>query len=82
MSRDLFNLRREKFQREQAHVQRLLFRGLHPVEIADRLIHIMLEVLFEGFKLKYPHLDEQELKLKMREHVLFYDKMKNYRRKV
>jgi hypothetical protein len=74
---DLFIRRKEKFQRDEAHINYLLAKGLHPLEITDRLIHIMLDLMREGLKNDFPEANEKEISKKMRDLAKIYKNMKS-----
>ncbi|MHA1650721.1 MAG: hypothetical protein ACTSYB_11050 [Candidatus Helarchaeota archaeon] len=82
MQNTLFNRRKKKFQREEEHFNYLLAKGIHPVEMADRLIHFMLDVMRTGFKNQYPNATDEEIDSMMREQFEVYDRLKRkYRSK-
>ncbi len=70
------DLRWRKYQKEQDHIQKLLEKGFHPIEIADRLIHLVLQTMAEGYKNDHPHLTETEILSKMRTQLAFYKRLK------
>lgn len=80
MNSDLFSRRKEKFQKDEAHINYLFAKGLHPLEITDRLIHIMLDLMREGLKNDFPEADEKEISKKMRDLAKFYENMKSSRK--
>ncbi len=65
-----------KFQKDEEHVRSLFKRGLHSIEITDRLIHIMLDVMHEGLKSKFPNATKEELFKKMKEITEDFRKIK------
>lgn len=71
-----------KIIKEQEHCNRLNERGMDNLTIADQLIHIMMEVLEEGFKARFPDKDDDFIRLKMRDHVLKMEKIKQGRRSI
>ena len=81
MNSDLFSRRKEKFQKDETHINYLLAKGIHPLEITDRLIHIMLELMREGLKNDFPEVNEQEISKKMRDLAKFYENMKSFRKR-
>ncbi len=72
---------RQKFFEEEEHFEYLLKRGLNSIDIADQLIHIMLEVSREGFKNQYPTASDAEIRNLMRAQLDEYEDMKNLRRR-
>lgn len=83
MQKSLLNQRKRKFQRDDAHFNYLLAKGIHPVEMADGLIHIMLDVMREGFRNQYPRASNEEIDSMMQEHFEAYNRLKIiHRRKV
>lgn len=74
-------IRINKFLKEKEHIDRLISRGLHPIEIADRLIHNMLDLMREGYRNEFPNADDEEIFRKMQKQVNLYKKMKHKRRK-
>ncbi len=74
------NRRYKKFLREQEQIDHMIKQGLHPIEIADNLIHMTLEAMEEGFKNEFPRASNEELMEMMRKQVDFYKKMKHHRR--
>ena len=54
-----------KFKRELDHFTYLKKKGYTSLEIADILIHEMLETLRIGIQMRYPNADDEEIKRKM-----------------
>ena len=74
---DRHKRRLDKFRRDQVHFKYLQNKGYNSLDIADRLIHNMLETLYIGVKVQYPEVSEQELKIKLRQIALQDMKIKN-----
>ena len=60
------NRRILKFRRDWEHYQYLIKKGLHPLDITDRLIHIMFHSLQVGLENKYPNASPKEIHAKMK----------------
>jgi len=67
---------REKWNQEIAHFHRLQDRGWDSLGITDDLIHQTLQMLRAGIMSRFPQATEIEVKQKMRESILFYEKLK------
>ncbi len=78
---DLLKIRKEKYRQDQIHFEYLLAKGLHPIEIADNLIHIMLEVMTEGIRNQYPTASNDEISRILRQEIEAYEQLKNRRKK-
>ena len=74
------NRRYKKVLQEEEQFDRLIKQGFHSIEIADRLIHMTLEAMREGFKNEFPEASNEELTEMMRKHINLYKKMKQHRR--
>lgn len=59
-----------KFKRELAHFTYLKEKGYNSLEIADKLIHGMLETLKWGVQSRYPDADAEEIRKKLMEIAL------------
>jgi len=60
------NRRISKFRRDRAHFQYLINKGLHPLDIADQLIHNMFVSMRIGLENKYPAASSEEIHEKMK----------------
>jgi len=78
---DLLKTRKEKYRQEQGHIDYLLAKGLHPIEIADELIHVMLEVMTEGLRNQYPTATDDEILRKLRHEIETHEQLKKMRKK-
>ena len=67
---------REKWNQEMVHFHRLQDRGWNSLDIADYLIHQTFQMLRAGILSRFPQATESEIKQKMRESVLLYEKLK------
>ncbi|HMF31642.1 MAG TPA: hypothetical protein VKK79_09520 [Candidatus Lokiarchaeia archaeon] len=67
---------REKWNQEIDHFHRLQDRGWDSLGITDDLIHQTLQMLRAGIMSRFPQATEIEVKQKMRESILFYEKLK------
>jgi hypothetical protein len=74
---DLLKIRKEKYRQEQGHFEYLLAKGLHPIEIADDLIHIMLEIMTEGIRMQYPDASNDDILGILRQEIETYERLKN-----
>ncbi|GAB4331998.1 MAG: hypothetical protein Kow0069_39500 [Promethearchaeota archaeon] len=81
MAEERARRRREKQKREDAHVARMLARGLHPVEVADELISHLVRALEAGVRHRHPNASDEEVKTELREIVRRYYQHKNARRR-
>ncbi|HUX98198.1 MAG TPA: hypothetical protein VMV49_01470, partial [Candidatus Deferrimicrobium sp.] len=54
---------------------------LHPIEIADELIHVMLEVMTEGLRNQYPTATDDEILRKLRHEIETHEQLKKMRKK-
>ena len=79
---DSHKRRLDKFRQDQAHLEYLQKKGYNSLEIADQLIHNMLETLYISVKVRYPKASDQELKAKLREIALQDMKIKKLAKKV
>ncbi len=70
-----------KFRREREHFQYLIKKGLHPLDIADRLTHNMSVTMRIGLENKYPEASPEEIFAKMRIIMENDLKIKNLRRR-
>ena len=63
----LFEMRRKKWELEDAHLRYLYKQGLTNLEIADRLTSMMIQMLREGIISRHPNASEicilQEMRL-------------------
>ncbi|WP_371802415.1 hypothetical protein [Candidatus Lokiarchaeum ossiferum] len=75
------NRRIAKFQREREHFQYLIKKGLHPIDIADQLIHNMFVSMRIGLEKKYPEATPEEIYGKMKAVIENDLKIKNLRRR-
>jgi hypothetical protein len=78
---DLLKTRKDKYRQEQRHIDYLLAKGLHPIEIADELIHIMLEIMTEGLRNQYPTATDDEILRILRQEIETYEQLKKTRKK-
>jgi hypothetical protein len=70
-----------KIRRENLHFKYLIeTKGLHSLEIADRMIHEMFTVMRIGLKNKFPNASSLEIRKKMIEIVERDRKLKSLRR--
>ena len=58
---------RKKYEEDQKHVQYLLEKGWHPLEIADQMTHFAITTLREGIKQRHPQWSEERILEEMRE---------------
>ncbi len=72
---------RQKFSEEEQHFEYLLKRGFNSIDIADHLVHIMLELSREGLKNQYPGASDEEIRKLLRAQLDDYEDMKNLRRR-
>lgn len=66
MSLDRFKIKLEKYNKNNEHIDYLIAKGIHPIEIMDRMIHILLDLLYEGTKNRYPNESKNEIYIRMR----------------
>ncbi len=59
----------QKFAEEQAHIQYLLQQGWHPLDIADQMMHHLLELLRESIFQQHPEWTEDQIIQEMRRRV-------------
>ena len=78
---DLLKTRKEKYRKDQEHFEYLLAKGLHPIEIADNLIHIMLEVMTEGLRNQYPTATDDEVRRVLQQEIDANEQLKVIRKK-
>ncbi len=76
-----FNRRISKFRREWEHFQYLIEKGLHSLEIADRLNHVMFTTMQVGLINKYPDASKEEIREKMKQIIENDIKIKKLRRR-
>ena len=76
MNSSRFELRKEKFLREQSHLLYLKNKGMSNLEIAGRLIPEMLMLLKAGVQARYPDASTSEIDQKLREIAEFDMKIK------
>lgn len=62
---DRQNEREAKFRRELEHFNYLKQKGYNSLDIADKLIHEMLETLKYGIKLRNPNANADQIRQKM-----------------
>ena len=82
MSTIKFKQKVEKFNRNNQHFDYLFAKGMHSIEIADHLIHILLDFMYEGFKNQYPNESKKKIELRMRDVIKNQIKIKNLSRKM
>ena len=75
------NRRISKFRRNSAHFQYLINKGLHPLDIADQLIHNMFVSMRIGLENKYPEASSEEIYEKMKALIEKDHKIKILRRR-
>ncbi len=57
----------QKFEEEERHFQYLIAKGYTSANIADILIHNMLEIMKVGIKNQHPEFTEREILVHLRE---------------
>ncbi len=72
---------RQKFLEEERHFEYLLKRGFNSLDIADHLIHIMLEISREGLKNQYPGASDADIRKLLRAQLDEHEDIKNLRRR-
>lgn len=75
------NRRVSKFRRDWEHFQYLVKKGLHPLDIADRLNHNMFVSMQIGLKSKFPEASLEEIHDKMKIMIENDHKIKKLRRR-
>ncbi len=66
---------RKKYEEEQKHIEYLLFKGWHPLEIADQMTHYMITLLREGIKKRHPDWNDKQILKEMRNKLLINSKL-------
>lgn len=72
---------RDKFKRDQEHINYLFAKGYTSFQIADQLIHYMIQGLRQSIINEEPNLTEDQINLKMRENIIEYDRIKRPKRR-
>ena len=75
------NRRVSKFRRDWMHFRYLIKKGLHPLDIADRLNHNMIISMQVGLSNKYPDASIEDIREKMKLLIENSQKLKNLRRR-
>jgi hypothetical protein len=70
---------REKYELEQKHIEYLLAKKLHPLEIADQMTHYMITMLREAIKIQHPEWNELEILTEMRKEIDFNKELQKRR---
>jgi len=68
-----------KFRRDWEHYQYLIKKGLHPLEIVDRLNHAMFASMQIGLKNRHPDASNEEIRERMKQMVENDQKLKSLR---
>ncbi|MHA1144251.1 MAG: hypothetical protein ACTSRW_05895 [Candidatus Helarchaeota archaeon] len=69
MTSELFKQRKNKFLREMHHLQRLEEKGFHNLEIADRLIHGLIDLMQQGVRNQHPGASEKQINQILKEEI-------------
>ena len=78
-SRDLAIIRMKKLQDEIQAAIRIHQQKLEPLEIADKFIHNMFELMKDGVSVNFPELSEAEIIQKVRDTLSLNSKIKSLR---
>jgi len=78
---NLFLLRKQKVQKEIEAARRLLEKKVDILEIADRFIHSVFELMKDGISIRNVKLTEEEIKQKIRNNLFFSEKLKAKRKR-
>ena len=70
---------REKYERDQAHIDHLISKGWSSFEISAQMTHFMIVAMREGVKLRHPYWSDELVLAEMRRKVLFDEKMQKRR---
>lgn len=64
-SEELYLIRTQKIQKEINSAKRILKRDVDPLEIADRFIHDIFELLKDGIAKRNPNISENQIQKKI-----------------
>ena len=78
---NLFILRKKKIQDEIEASIRLLNKNIEPLEVGDKFIHNMFELMKDGISNRYPGLSEEEVNQKIRDTLSLTRKIKAHRKR-
>ena len=78
---NLFLLRKQKVQTEIEAARRLLKKEVDILEIADKFIHSVFELMKDGISTRNVKLTEEEIQQKIRNNISFKYKLKSSRKR-
>ncbi len=78
---NLFLLRKQKVQKEIEAARRLLEKNIDVLEIADKFIHNVFELMKDGISSRNVNLTEEEIRQKIRNNISFREKLKSNRKR-
>ncbi|MHA1194307.1 MAG: hypothetical protein ACTSP9_18830, partial [Promethearchaeota archaeon] len=73
---DLFLLRKQKVQKEIEAARRLIEKNVDILEIADKFIHSIFELMREGISNRSVNLTEEEIQHQIRKNISFKKNLK------
>ena len=69
MNINSFEKRKEKYLQEVRHLEKLEKKGLHNLEIADRLIHGLRDLMQQGIRNQFPSASEKQINSILKEEI-------------
>lgn len=79
--KSLFSIRKEKLRKNIEAARRLLKTKKEPLEIADAFIHNTFNLLEDGILNRFPHMNIEEVKDKVKESLVIAVKLKKAKRR-
>ena len=78
---NLYLLRKQKVQKEIEAARRLIKNDVDILEIADKFIHSVFEIMKEGMSNRNTELSEEEIQKKIRNNLSFSERLKSMRQR-
>ena len=79
--RNLYLLRKQKVQKEIEAARRLIKNKVDILEIADKFIHNVFELMKDGMSIRNAELSEEEIHQKIKKNLFFKEKLKSMRKR-
>ena len=78
---NLYILRKKKIKDEIEAAIRLLNKKIEPLEVADKFLHNMFELMKDGISNRYQELSEEDVNQKIRDTLSLTRKIKAHRKR-
>jgi len=78
---NLYLLRKQKVQKEIEAARRLIKKNVDMLEMADKFIHEVFELMKEGIFTRNPELSEEEVQQIVKNNISFKEKIKSSRKR-